>query len=255
MCYIEYLTWPEAEGLLSQSPLCLIPLGARTKEHGFHLPLNNDFIMAEYLTRRVNAVIDLPTLPTVQYGYYPAFLEYPGSVSINLITFRDTIVDICRSIARHGPRKFYVLNTGVSTNRGLEPARKILLDEGIHLEYTNLLVAKSEVVESVRTQEAGTHADEIETSMMMYMAPDIVRFHLAKRDIHPDKGPGGLTRNENYETGVYSPTGAWGDPTLATIEKGKAITEGLIDYLVGFLREFQKPEFQPTPFLTQYLPV
>ncbi len=62
-------------------------------------------------------------LPTLQYGYYPAFLEYPGSVSLSLETMRDTVVEICRSHARHGARRFYALNTGISTLRALATRR------------------------------------------------------------------------------------------------------------------------------------
>jgi len=68
-------------------------------------------------------------LPGIPYGYYPAFLEYPGSVSLRREVFRDVVVDICSSISRHGPGKFYVLNTGVSTNWSLEPARRLFMRE------------------------------------------------------------------------------------------------------------------------------
>ena len=59
--------------------------------------------------------------PTVNYSFYPAFVEYPGSTSLRMETARDMIVDIIRGIARHGPKRFYVLNTGVSTLRALAP--------------------------------------------------------------------------------------------------------------------------------------
>ena len=65
--YLETLTWPEAELALYELPTVLLPLGARTKEHGHHLPLNNDWLIAEYLAQRVAAecpVLVLPTLPT-----------------------------------------------------------------------------------------------------------------------------------------------------------------------------------------------
>lgn len=250
---LEKMNWKEAEVALSESQIVLIPLGARLKEHGLHLPLNNDWVMAEYLAKRVLEAVPVVATPTVQFGYYPAFLDYPGSVHIQKDTFRDTIADICRSLHRHGPKKFYVLNTGVSTNRALEPARKILAAEGIWLEYTNLLEATAAAEKKVKTESAGTHADEIETSMMLYMAPEIVRMKLAQPDIHPDLGPGPLSRDPNTKTGVYSPTGAWGDPTAATREKGKVVVEALVDYLVGFLNGYASKDFKPTPELKQFL--
>ena len=229
--FLENLTWPEAELALRDYPVAVLPVGARTKEHGFHLPLKNDFVIAEYLARRVTENCRVVTLPTVPYGYYPAFVEYPGSVNIRKEVFRDLICDICRSIAAHGLKKIYVLNTGISTNTPLKLAKELLNAEGIAFEYTDLHQTLTELKKSLLTQEAGTHADELETSMMLYMAPEIVKFDLAQKDIHADKGPGGLTRKPDATTGVYSPTGVWGDPTKATREKGEIYIEALVKEL------------------------
>jgi creatinine amidohydrolase len=230
--YLETLTWPEAELALFELPTVLLPLGARTKEHGHHLPLNNDWLIAEYLARRVARDCPVLVLPTLQYGYYPAFLEYPGSISVRADACRDTITDICQSLATQGAKRFYVLNTGISTRKPLEAARALLVAQGIRMEFTDIGTAYAALRRQVETQPAGTHADELETSMMLYIAPDVVRMDRAVRDIHPDRGPGGLTRDPNAETGIYSQTGAYGDPTLATAEKGKIIVEGMVKYLI-----------------------
>src|SRR5437870_9595427 len=162
---LEDLTWIEAEKILTPDTVVVIPLGAESKEHGPHLKLNNDFIMAEYLKQRVLEQSNVVVAPTVNYGFYPAFLEYPGSTSLRLETARDLVVDICRSLARFGPRRFYVLNTGVSTRHALEPAAEILAADGIVLRWTDLLKITGPVEKAVGKQEGGTHADEIETSM------------------------------------------------------------------------------------------
>ena len=226
---LEHLTWKQAEPLLRQTEIVLVPLGARLKEHGLHLPLNNDWRLAEYLAQRVLDAAPVVAVPTLQYGYYPAFTEYPGSVSLRLETCRDLVVDVCRSLAAFGPKKFYVLNTGISTVKALEPARQQLVQDGVRMDYTDLSAELAEVERRVRQQEAGTHADEIETSMMLYIAPETVNLSAAQKDIHPDKGPGGLTRDPNAARGIYSPTGAWGDPTLATREKGRIVVEALVE--------------------------
>jgi len=237
-CYLAELTWPEAERALRELPVVVLPIGARTKEHGLHLPLDNDWRMAEYLARRVADRTRVLVLPTLQYGYYPAFLEYPGSVSLSLETMRDTVVQICQSHARHGARRFYALNTGISTLRALEPAAERLAGDGLALAYTDIERAAQDVVETLVTQAAGTHADEIETSMMLYIAPDTVRMELAQPDVHPATAPGPLTRTPNPERGIYSPTGAYGDPTAATRDKGERIVEAVVDHIVSFLDEF-----------------
>lgn len=117
----------------------------------------------------------------------------------------------------------------------LVPAREILAADGLVMEYSDLGRATEHVREQVREQPAGTHADEIETSMMLYIAPEVVRPELARRDIHDSKGPGGLTRDPNATRGVYSPTGSYGDPTRATREKGELVVESMVAYLIGCL--------------------
>lgn len=238
--WLEHRTWKQAESLLRKTKVILVPLGARLKEHGLHLPLDNDWRLAEYLAKRVVDAAPVVAVPTLQYGYYPAFAEYPGSVSLRLGTCRDVIVDVCRSLAPFGPRKFYVLNTGISTLRALKPARRILAKDGVAMEYTDLTTAIADVEARVRTQAAGTHADEIETSMMLYIAPETVTLRAARKDIHPDKGPGGLTRNPKAKGGVYSPTGAWGDPTLATRAKGRIVVEALVEHLVASVEALRR---------------
>jgi len=219
------LTWVEAETTLNPETVVVIPIGAESKEHGPHLLLSNDHILAEYFARRVLEAEDVVVAPTVNYSFYPAFLEYPGSTSLSLETARDLVVEVCESLARHGPRRFYALNTGISTVRALEPAAEKLAAEGILFRFTEL--AKLEPVEKeVCKQEIGTHADEAETSMLLYIDPSSVDMSKAVKDCG-EKKPGPLTRDPNGK-GTYSPSGAWGDPTLATRAKGERLCEALV---------------------------
>jgi creatinine amidohydrolase len=230
---LQDLTWMEAEKILTDKTIVVIPLGAAAKEHGPHLKLKNDWMLAEYLTERVLQEADAVIAPTVGYHFYPAFVEYPGSISLRLETARDLVVDICKSLAHYGPRRFYVLNTGVSTLRALEPAARALAEDGILLRYTNILQVAGPVEKALAQQEGGTHADEIETSMMLHIAPDSVDMSLAAKDYHP--GQGGLTRDPNGQ-GAYSPTGIYGDATLATREKGEQVIEAIV---AGVLQDIE----------------
>jgi creatinine amidohydrolase len=236
--FLETLSWDEAEHVLTADTVVVIALGAETKEHGRHLQLNNDFLMAEYLKKRVLAAApqNVVVAPTINYSFYPAFLEYPGSTSLSSDTARAMITDIVHSLARHGPRRFYILNTGISTLRPLAQAAVELAKDSILLRYTDL--TKDDPVEKKVRQSGGTHADEIETSMMLYIAPETVRMNRATRDLNPDQ-PGGLTRDPNGK-GTYSPTGAWGDPTLATREKGQAVVESLVATILKDIDELRR---------------
>jgi creatinine amidohydrolase len=240
---LETLSWDEAEQILTPNTLVVIALGAESKEHGRHLQLNNDFLMAEYLKKRVldAAPPNVVVAPTINYSYYPAFLEYPGSTSLSVDTARAMIADIIHSLAHYGPRRFYILNTGISTLRPLTEAASDLSKDGIVLRYTDL--TRDDPVEKKVRQSGGTHADEIETSMMLYIAPESVRMKKAVRDLNPNQ-PGGLTRDPHGE-GTYSPTGAWGDPTLATREKGRAVVESLVATILKDIEELRQTPPSP----------
>jgi creatinine amidohydrolase len=233
---LENLTWVQAEEALKKYEVVLVALGARTKEHGPHLPLNTDYIMAEYLKDRVQKEVSVAVLPTIQYGYYPSFLEYPGSVSIQAETFKNMVKDICLSMNGYGVRKFYVLNTGISALKPLEEAAEELKRSGLILRYLNLNDVDKTLPPDLLKQEGGTHADESETSMMLFIAPDKVDMSKAVKDFDPRPGRKGLTRNPEGK-GTYSKTGIWGDPTLATREKGRIIVETTVQAIVGQVRD------------------
>jgi creatinine amidohydrolase len=228
---LQELTWQQAERALTPDAVVVLPLGAASKEHGPHLRLENDLLMAEALAERVLAADPAVVAPTLTYCFYPAFVDYPGSTTLRLETCRDLVVDVVRSLARHGPRRFYLLNTGVSTLRALAPARELLAADGIVFEYLNLLTATAEVEKRLAKQEGGTHADEIETSLMLALAPEAVDMSRAVKDYDAQgKGPLSRTREPGR---TYSPTGTWGDPTLATREKGEALIDAMMQAILA----------------------
>lgn len=226
---LEEKTWTEARHLLTDSTIVVIPLGAQAKEHGPHLQLRNDFLIAEYLKDRIAKNQRVVIYPTINYHYYPAFLEYAGSTSLQLETASHMIVDICRVIHGHGPRKFYILNTGVSTLVPLRIAEESLAYQGIQMTFTDILTVAGEAEKRVKQQPTGTHADEIETSMMLYIAPETVDMTKAARDIPAVDGPGPLTLDPKNPNGRYSSTGIYGDATLATREKGRIVVEEMVE--------------------------
>jgi creatinine amidohydrolase len=86
---LENLTWQQAEKLLKPETVVVIALGAAAKEHGPHLKLKNDWTMAEYYKRRVLKSANVVVAPTINYHFYPAFVEYPGSTTLRMETARD----------------------------------------------------------------------------------------------------------------------------------------------------------------------
>ena len=229
---VERLSWDEARPLLTRDAVVLIAVGAQAKEHGRHLPLNNDWLMAEYLKGRVVAAAPVVAYPTINYHYYPAFRPFPGSTTLEQTTARDAVADVVRSIAAHGPRRFYVLNTGVSTIAPLKATQALLRLEGIEMRFTDILAVAGEVEKRLSRQQEGTHADETETSVMLYIAPDVVRMPKAVKDYRRlrDQWPHIDAPGDAAATGVY------GDPTLASRGKGEAIVEAMVR---GILQEIE----------------
>jgi creatinine amidohydrolase len=236
---LENHAWPDAEAILRPETVVVIPLGAAAKEHGPHLRLRNDLTIAEYFTRRVLDASDVVIAPTLTYHFYPAFVEYPGSTGLTLETARDLTVQVVRSLARFGPRRFYVLNTGVSTVRPLEQAAKEVASDGVLMRFTDFAGKTDAASRSFRQQKGGSHADEIETSLMLHIAPASVDMKKAVAEFDPEArlGPNAPLTRQRGGRGVFSASGVWGDATLATPQKGAAIAEALA---AGILDDIEK---------------
>lgn len=108
--------------------------------------------------------------------------------------------------------------------RPLRASAEKLAKDGILQRHTDILEVAGGAVRRVEKQQRGTHADEIETSMMLYIAPDRVNMARAVRDDSPDV-PGPSTRTRGGK-GLYSASGIWGDATLGTREKGEVVVAG-----------------------------
>ena len=224
---LDDLSWPAAEQRLTAESIVVLPLGAAALEHGLHLKLGTDRAIADYLTRRLVDLSDVVAAPALPYHYSPGFTEYPGSTSLSLNTARDMTADVVRSFARQGPRRFYVVNVGLSSSEALAAAAKVLAGEGVLLRYTDWR-ARIDAARATLRQPGGDHAGEFESSLMLYIDPSAVTMANAQRDYNASQNsPLQLTRRQGTR-GTYSPTGAWGDPTLATRDKGRILVEGLV---------------------------
>lgn len=240
------IAWPEAELLLGPDSVVVIPLGAGAQEHGPHLTLGNDLIIADYLTRRVLDVTDVVAAPPLTYHYFPAFIEYPGSTTLTADSAARLTTEVALSLARFGPRRFYVLNTGIEASRALEPAMRALAAQGILLGFTDIGARLDQASARLRQEEGGAHAGEVETSMMLYIDPASVDMRRAVKDFAPSTGPLRLTRTPGAQ-GTYSASGVWGSATLATRDKGQVVVESLVK---GILDDIETIRHAPLPNAT-----
>lgn len=239
---IAELTYEEVPEALKTHSVVVLPIGGGSKEHGPHLPLGTDYWLAEGLAERVLRDAEVLMLPTLPYAYYPAFVDWPGSISISSRLFMDVVADIVRSMFRHGARRFLLLDTGVSTHPPLKTLSSELYEElGVLVGVTDITKLGAEVTDELEEQPSGGHADEMETSYMLVLRPDLVRLELAPREwrkgIPGAKGASGAVK-VHVGGKMRTARGINGDATLATVAKGEAALEAMAADIVTFLRGF-----------------
>jgi creatinine amidohydrolase len=222
--HVADLTWRGVEMRLAGGAAALLPIGAAAKEHGLHMPMNTDELQADWLAAQAAERHDLLIWPTLRYGAYPAFLDFPGSISLSTATFEAVIGEILTGIAVWRPRAIFVLNTGISTVAPVEAAVRRL---ELHTRPHHLRIYSGEkyraAVARVCEQDHGSHADEAETSRMLAIAPDKVDMNLAGS---ATDGPilGALTRQN-------APSGSYGAPRLASTQKGEVLLAAMLEDL------------------------
>jgi creatinine amidohydrolase len=241
--WLETLTWPEAADRLSRKALVLIPIGAAAKEHGHHLPLGTDQLIAGALAEGVRQVLPVLVAPVISLGYYPAFRHYPGSQHLSPATFQAVITEVLDGLIAQGAVHLAILNTGVSTEPVVEVAvRETYERHGVRVPVAHIR-RLGHGAESLFEQQLGGHGDEHETSLMLQIAPELVRMERAATDYG---GALGAPRTVFYVPTVFSGdpaagfdhslTGVRGDPTLATADKGRAALDAMLSDLVDGLR-------------------
>jgi creatinine amidohydrolase len=235
---IERLSWDGVARRIAGGAAAILPIGAAAKEHGFHLPMNTDRIQAEWLAATIAGRIDALIWPTVGYGYYPAFVEYAGSSSLSAPVFEAVIAELATGILGLGCRALFVLDTGIST---LVPVNRALA----RLDASNVLHLRihqgpryRRAAAELTEQAHGSHADELETSLMLALAPDLV--DMSRAEASPTlktETPGRLTPSDPSSP-HYSRSGSYGDPTLATHAKGEVLLAAMIDDLIEQVTDF-----------------
>ncbi len=219
--FIAHMTWHEVEARLANGAAALLPIGAGAKQHGLHLPMNSDEIQADWLAARLARNHDLIIWPTLRYGYYPAFTSFPGSLSLSESLFKSLIAEIVAGIAAWKPPAIFILNTGIST---LGPVDAALASKAWAVPLVHLRIHEgtryAATARALTQQTFGSHADELETSRMLVIAPKAV--DMARAEPTPS-GPfdGPLTRQN-------APSGSYGDPTLATSANGQALLDAML---------------------------
>ena len=229
--FIEQMSWDEVARRIADGAIAILPVGAAAKEHGFHLPLNTDRIQAEWLAGQLAERFEALIWPTLAYGYYPAFVAYAGSSSLSSATFEATVHEIAEGILGHGCPKLIVVNTGISTLAPVDRALARLASERVKHLWIHEGPRYPRVARQLAEQSHGSHADELETSLMLVLAPHLV--DMTRAEASPalkHETPGALSPSDPNSPN-YSRSGSYGDPTRATPAKGEALLAAMLDDL------------------------
>ena len=247
--YLGDLTWPEAEQRFQQAPLVVIPFGAGFKEHGPHIPMNADAVVMQYLTDRAVEEKDILVAPPVLHGWLPAFRDFPGSEVSEASVFINYMQAISESLVRSGAKRILFLNLSIGRAGGLPisiVARELRVEHQIPTLVLNWEDMETEATMQLAEQNAGGHADEIETSINLFLQGDKIQMEKAVSDErlsnlknYPGYRPGLFSRD--IKDPAFSTTGQFGNATLATKEKGEQalqiMTEQFFKAIDGFSLE------------------
>lgn len=232
--YFLDLTQPEIAAQLKKNPLVILPQGS-VEQHGPHLPAGTDIFAANVIAHAVAERIDGLVLPGGPLGVTPIHMPFESTITLSPETYIQVVVETCASMAKHGAKYLLILNWHEMNIPPLGVAA-----EHLHRKHglTVLTVQACFVAEELFGKTCGglTHGGEIEALAVLAHRPDLV--HLDRIDYSSDHAHGhkvdALRRTRTYQpvlTDVRSiaPTGWYGSPQHATIEKGEKMVAEVAD--------------------------
>ena len=244
---------PELSSALDRDSIIVLPLGA-IEQHGPHLPLSTDFVVADEVSRAAVAAVGAETnawlLPTLPFTKSNEHAWSSGTMWLSATTLMSVLDDIARSVASTPARKLLFVN-GHGGNSALTAMmnREIRLKWGLQTFLAHPHMPADQGGASAASELGmGVHGGMDETSVMLHLRPDLVDMSLAVRRV-PEK----LAENDAVRFGGrvafgwlsndFFPDGHIGDPTGATAEVGRAMFDSAVSSLGAALREISVFDF------------
>jgi creatinine amidohydrolase len=261
-------TWKEAAGLVDK--IVVVPLGSQ-EQHGHHLPLLTDSMIGSEIIRRAQEKLqdEAVFLPMLWLGCSPHHLEFPGTVSVSSDTYIRVIEDVVESLIRGGFRRILFFNAHAGN---MTPASVAI--NNVQMRHASALpdlwllsaswfVLAAQAIGAIEglTQSKISHACEWETSQILAIRPDLVQQErpAARFAFEVAGQPSRFFCADYSEVGRVevarrieqnSPTGAFGWPELASVEKGEQLFEAATGELVALVHEFATWPQKVTPEIT-----
>src|SRR5919201_238863 len=183
------LSWSEVEALDRERTVAVLPTAA-VEQHGPHLPLDTDTFLCTRVVEAAAAQAQAggPVLvaPALAFGSSAHHMAFAGTLTLAPATFLTCVVDLCGSLVAHGFRRLLVVN-GHGGNSALvrEAVQQLAVDSRVLAAAADYWVLARETAAEVRDSPPGgmAHACEFETSLMLYLRPELVRTELVGREI------------------------------------------------------------------------
>lgn len=233
------MTWQDVAAL-SRDVVVLIPTGS-IEQHGPHLPLFTDSLLATSVTEAVesNCSVESLLLPTVWLGCSAHHLGFDGSLTNSFHGYDEVLTSIITNLIDHGFHKFYIINAhGGNTSSNDLVCRQVRTDHpGTtigHVGYFQFI--PPETYETIMEGRVKTirHACEAEASLMLHLHPHLVRKDKLRDDgFHAESPVPGLT----WMFDEVTEEGSLGQATLATPQKGKALFDAAITGLTQAVKD------------------
>jgi len=249
--YYHHYTWPEMRDLVKQQPVVVLPVGS-VEDHGPHLPLDVDNFLLGSICEEAAQRLDgeMLLLPPIPYGFEEHHMEFPGTIDIAMEHLLHFVLDVTRSVARHGFTRILLADGHGSNMPILDLVARctVLETEALCGAFIWPSLAK-EVIERLRESEKPggmAHACELETSLYLYLDPARVQMDKARKEIGmpPSRfiwmdlmSASPVLLMDRWSR--FSKSGVVGDPTLATKEKGEKVFAAVVEALVELVREFK----------------
>ncbi|WP_435066807.1 creatininase family protein [Haloplanus sp. C73] len=234
--YIADETWPELGDYFENESLAIVPLGS-TEQHGPHLPLATDHLIAEAFAREAAERTGYLCTPTVNVGVSPHHRQFNGTMWVDAPVFRDYVESLTRNLAYHGiDRVIYVNAHGGNVEHLREVGRRLRDDEVLYAIEWMWNDSIPELVDDLFEQN-GPHGGPKETALIQHLHPHLVRddkLAAARDGGVPDVEAAGTVKHGArtfYDAADNTGNGVLGDQTDATAEKGARMFEEAVEQL------------------------
>ncbi len=222
--------------------VAVLPVGA-TEAHGMHLPYATDTIQVEALAKEACRRADsqgaeVLLLPAIPYGVNENNLGFKWTISIKPSTFLAIFADIVSSLEAHVIPNLLILN-GHGGNEFQPHLRELCRQTEVHIMLVNWYMANRQAAAEIFEAE-GEHADEMETSLLSHLRPDLVVSELAgdgavREPVLTAMKEGWAWVARPWERFTYD--SGFGDPSRASAEKGQRYFEAVVGKLSQLLVE------------------